>query len=191
MQPATSFEKFSDWDSCYFWGLTTTPPAELNFDSQQLGYLLNLANCDAAISSLAALEPRHVINHKGTTVWAMLFLSLLVNDKEGLQAVAEGKAGICVPVEAVRGAYGGHINWPAEMLRQYSYDFGKHTPFIVPFVRHRSAPEIKQFERSMKSPDGKVEIMGVGRFDEEFPQTLLSLIHNFSGQFGAQFRQSQ
>lgn len=189
MQGTASHEEFSNWQQCYFWGLSTVAPSQLQFNPEQLNYLQGLAGAEAAVCGLDALEPRHLINKAKATAWMLVFLSALHGDKAGLEAAASGKASIYVPAGRLLANFGEHVNWPEQLLQEFSFDFGSHRAFVVPFLRYGSLPAIRQFERSMQSPDGSVEVMGVEHFNDRAPHELLELFHDFGKRLAAQSRQ--
>jgi hypothetical protein len=96
-----------------------------------------------------------------------------------------------IPADAVRGAFSSHVNWPVRLLQKYSFDFGDHRPFVLPFVRHRDAPEPVQMAQSLRSPDGAIEIMGVAEFSEQQPEALLARFHEFCLQHGKDFERRE
>jgi hypothetical protein len=185
---ATSCEKAEDWKHFYFWGISANKPSALSFPVEQLQALLGAVKADCAITSLAALDPRHLINHKGTTAWILLFVHALMNDKEGLAAVANGRSGLFTSAATVHGAFGSHVNWPESLLRKYEFDFGERWPFVIPFIRHREASAPMQMVQSLRSPDGALEVMGVAEFSEQEPEALLALFHAFYQEHGEDFK---
>lgn|GEM_PF-2191594 len=183
-----SSERFEDWKFYYFWGVSATKPSALSFQEQQVQALLSAVGADCAVASLAAVEPKYLINHKGTTVWILLLISALMNDKEGLSAVANGTSSLFMPAPIVHGAFSTHVNWPARLLEQYGADFGDHWPFVIPFVRHHAAGAPQELAQSLRSPDGVTEIMGVAEFSEHRPEALLALFHDFHERHGEDFK---
>ena len=184
----TSYEKAEDWKHYYFWGISATRPAELQFSAEQIQALLSAVRADCSIASLAALEPKHVINHKGTTAWILLYVYALVNDKEGLAAVSAGTSSLFLPADIVHGSFTSHVNWPAQLLDSYGFDFGEHWAFVIPFVRHRESPEPVQMSQSLRSPDGAMEIMGIAQLNEQKPEALLAQFHEFYEQYGSRYK---
>ena len=180
-----SYEKAEDWKHYYFWGISAKRPAKLYISAEQVRALLSAIQADCAIASLAALEPKHLINHKGTTVWILLFVYALMNDKEGLAAVSAGTSSLFLPANIVHGAFTSQVNWPAQLLDRYSFDFGDHWAFVIPFVRHRESPEPVQTSQSLRSPDGAMEIMGIAELNEQRPEALLDQFHEFYKQYGS------
>jgi hypothetical protein len=182
-----SFDSAASWQHFYFWGVSSKPPAELELQTRQLQALLGVVEVDATLASLAAFEPRYLINHKGVTAWMLLFVFAFANNREGLGAVAEGKASLFMPAEALRGSFESHVAWPPQLLAKYSFDFGQHWPFVIPFIRYRNAPAPRPLKESLKSPDGSIEIMGVAEFDEQRPEALLALFHDFHARYGSNY----
>lgn len=183
----TSYEQIDDWKLYYFWGLSSTKPSALTLQQQQMQALLSAVGADCALSSLGALEPRYLINHKGTTVWILLLLYALMNEKEALSAVANGTSSLFMQAARVHGAFGTHVNWPDHLLQQYCADFGGHWPFVIPFVRHQAASAPMQLAQSLRSPDGVMEIMGVAEFSDQQPEALLAVFHDFHERHGKDF----
>ena len=186
----TSYEKVEDWKQYYFWGLSAKKPAELQLSVEHVRTLLGAINADCAIASLAALEPKHLINHKGTTAWILLFIYALMNDKDGLAAVSIGTSGLFLPANIVHGAFTSHVNWPTELLGRYNFDFGDHWAFVIPFVRHHESPEPIQLPQSLRSPDGMIEIMGIAEFNDQRPDALLAQFYEFYKQYGSHYKNS-
>jgi hypothetical protein len=182
-----NFDQAVAWNHFYLWGVTSKLPAEIELQTQQLQALLGAIGAEASISSLAALEPRYLINPKGTTPWTMLFVYAFMNDKDALAAVAQGKAAVCMPAQGMLATFNSHVAWPQSVLDKYPFDFGKHTAFIIPFIRFGTAPVPRPLPQSLKSPDGSIEIMGVAEFNEQRPEALLALFHQFHAQYGKQY----
>ena len=147
----TSCEQIDDWKFYYFWGISSTRPSALAFQAQQVQALLAAVGAECAVSSLAALEPRRLINHKGTTVWILLLLYALMNEKESMSAVANGRASLFMEAARVHGAFGTHVNWPERLLQQYGADFGDHWRFVLPSYGKRHG---KDFERPKDAKPG-------------------------------------
>ena len=185
---AASCEKAEDWKHFYFWGISAKKPSALSFPVEQVQALLGTVKADCAITSLAALDPKHLINHQGTTAWILLFVHALMNDKEGLVAVANGRSGVFTSAATVHGAFGSHVNWPESLLRKYDFDFGDRWPFVIPFIRHREASTPMQMAQSLRSPDCAMEVMGVAEFSEQTPEALLALFHAFHQRHGEDFK---
>jgi hypothetical protein len=183
----TSYEQVDDWKQYYFWGLSDKAPSELSFSVEQMQALLGMVKGECAVASLAALDPKHLINHKGTTTWILLVVFALMNHREELAAVANGTAGLFLSANIVHDAYGSHVNWPERLLQAYSVDFGDRRPLVIPFVRHRDASAPAQLTQSLRSPDGAIEIMGVAEFSEQQPEALLALFHEFYSQHRKDF----
>jgi hypothetical protein len=182
-----SYDQAEDWKQYYFWGVSKTAPSALSLEIGQMQALLGTVRAECAIVSLAALEPKHLINHKGTTAWILLFVYALMNEKEALRAVAEGSQALFMERSRVHGAFGAHVNWPASLLEKYHADFGDHWPFVIPFARHRESPAPMQLTQSLRSPSGAMEIMGVAEFSDTQPEALLALFHQFSLKHGKDF----
>jgi hypothetical protein len=182
-----NFDKAVAWKHYYLWGVASKPPAEIELQAKQLQALLEAIGAEASVSSLAALEPRYLINHKGTTAWMMLFVFAFMNDKEALAAVAEGKAAVCMPAQGMQSTFNSHVAWPKPLLDRYPFDFGKHTAFVIPFIRFGTAAAPRPLPQSLKSPDGSIEIMGVAEFNEQRPEALLALFHQFHAQYGKNY----
>lgn len=187
----TSYEQVGDWKQYYFWGLSKKAPSDLSLSAAQVQALLRSVQAECSVVSLAALAPKHLINHKGTTAWILLVVYALMNDKEALQAVAQGSSALYLQESLVHGAFGAHVNWPAHLLEQYETDFGDHCPIVIPFVRHRASPEPVQLAQSLRAPDGSMEIMGVAEFSETQPEALLAAFHQFYREHGKDFVPAQ
>jgi len=182
-----NFDKATAWNHFYLWGISSKPVAEVEFRPEQLKALLGMVGVDAAVVSLAAFEPRYLINQKGTTAWMLLFIFALMNDREGLEAVANGKAAIYMPAKRLQQDFNSHVAWPAPLLEKFPFSFGESSPFVIPFVRFGGAGAPRPMPQSLKSPDGAIEIMGVEEFDERRPDALLALFHQFHAKYGKNY----
>jgi hypothetical protein len=173
-----SAQEWSHWCFVGFAPMEARAMAELSREQAQS--LLQMVGAPASIGTGVPLDPRHLINAEGTTAWLVMFLMARVNDLDGLRAVAEGRAMLLVPGEALRGAFPSHVNWPAEVLARYRLEPRGLHPFVLPFVLHRSAPSPQPLERSLQAPDGALEIWSVVEFDDADPERLLAEIQRLA-----------
>jgi len=173
----SNFESFSSWRQWYFIGISRDEPASLTLDQEQLQSLFSVINSAAVLSSGSPIDPRVIINHKGTTVWTVLFVLPLMNDKAGLEAVANGNCSLQIPPSTIRGAFGGHVNWPDSILKRYPIGLNSGHLFVLPFLRHKDLAAPIPLSRSVKTPDGKIEILMVKEFDDVNPESMMRSIY--------------
>lgn len=167
------FKKVSTWRQYYFVGLAPARPEAVNISPEQLRALLSTVGADAALATGAALDPRLIINQKGTTAWILLFFLPFYNDQEGLENAARGRASLFIPPDAVRSAFNGHVNWPASVLERFPVDLPSSQLFVLPFLRHASLAAPSPLPQSLRSPDGEVEILAVEEFRDSDPADLM------------------
>lgn len=74
--------------------------------------------------------------------------------------------------------FANHINWPTELLAQYSINLEGFNVFILPFMVPKGAQYNLSLAQSMKTPDGSLEIFGVNKFNEAEPEQLLHNIQS-------------
>ena len=163
----------TEWRHMYFAGVSKQPVNQIDLSEGQISGLLSLINTTAAISSGTAIEPQYLINSKGTTPWLAMYALVHIQDPEALSLVASGKSRIYVPSKFIRSAFGDHINWPRAMLKKYDLSLGQYHVFAIPFLVHRDSPPIGTLSRSMKAPDGSLEIFGVHELLDGNPERLL------------------
>ena len=173
----SNFESYSSWRQWFFIGISKDEPASLTLDQGQLQSLFSITNSAAVLSSGAPIDPRVVINQKGTTVWTLLFVLTLMNDKAGLEAVANSKCSLQIPPSSIRDVFSGHVNWPDSILKRYPIRLKSGHFFILPFLRHKDLTAPVPLSRSVKTPDGEIEILVVEEFDDEDPEGLMRSIH--------------
>jgi len=171
--PAENLESIADWRQWYFVGVARDTPETVSLSAEQLQALFGLVSITSALSCGAALDPRFIINQKGTTVWILLFLLPLYNDKSALAAVANGQSSVFVPEETVRDAFAGHINWPAEILARHPIALENGHLFVIPFLTHKDQPQPTPLERSLRSPDGALEILSCMQLDDSNPEAMM------------------
>lgn len=171
------FDNAEQWSQWCFLGFAPVRAETIEgFDPGQVQSLLSLVQAERVIGSVSPLDPRHLINHKGVTAWSVLFVLALLKNKKGLQAVAEGTGLILVPDDVLRPAFSSHVNWPAQVLDRYRLEPHGAYPFVLPFIVHNSAPRPQQLQRSLRAPDGALEVWAVVEFNESEPEKLLAVI---------------
>ncbi|MCH8497052.1 MAG: hypothetical protein LAT63_01120 [Marinobacter sp.] len=163
----------TEWRHMYFAGVTRLPVNEINLTDAQMGGLLSMVGLNAVVASGAAIEPQYLINQKGTTPWLAMHVLLHVKNPDALDHVASGRLRAHIPPDSIRGAFGTHINWPAELLDKYDLGLGEYRLFSIPFLVHSSVPQIGSLTESMKAPDGSLEVFGLYEFDAGDPEGLL------------------
>jgi hypothetical protein len=173
----SNFESFSSWRQWFFIGVSIDEPASLTLDQGQLQSLFSVTNSAAVLSSGAPIDPRFIINQKGATVWTLLFVLTLMNDKAGLEAVANGKCGLQIPPSSIRDVFRDHVNWPDSILKRYPVGLKSGHFFILPFLRHKDLTAPIPLSRSVKTPGGEIEILVIKEFDDADPESLMRSIH--------------
>lgn len=168
-----NLESLSEWRQWYFVGFSRDNPKTVSLSAEQLQALFGLVGIESALSCGAALDPRLIINQKGTTVWILLFLMPLYNDKSALAAVASGQSSVFVPEESVRDAFASHINWPAEILARHPIELENGHLFVIPFLTHKDQTQPTPLERSLRSPDGALEILSCMQLDDSNPEAMM------------------
>jgi hypothetical protein len=175
------FESLEAWSQWCFVGFASAPAAEMaDFGQEQVQSLLGIVGAEKVVGSVSPLDPRHLINQKGVTAWQVIFTVARFKDLEGLGAVSQGRAMLLLPGTFLRPAFTSHVNWPPELLGRYRLEPRGLHPFVVPFVVHESAPNPRQLERSLGSPDGALEIWSVVEFRESHPEALLAEIQRLA-----------
>ena len=175
-------ESATAWRHYYYYGLSRTDPSSVQLDAQALIGLFSATDVSPAIVSLALIDPKYVINHKGLTAWLFLFLKARVPDSETLKYVAEGKGFSFVSADEMRAVFGTHINWPKEVLERHPYDFTPRRPFVLPFILPNSATPPRSLSQSLISPDASFEIFRVAELDPQDPEKLLAIFDSLSPQ---------
>ena len=172
-KPEEPYVSAIEWRHMYFAGISKRPIQEINLAEVQVSGLLSLIGLNAVISNGAAIEPQFLINSKGATPWVAMYAFVLINDPEALTLIANGKLGVHVPPDFIRGAFGTHINWPKKIIEKYDLVMGAYRLFAIPFLVHNSANQMGRLSQSMKAPDGSLEIFGIYEFNESNPEGSL------------------
>ena len=161
-----------DWKHMYFVGITKQPVTDINLSEAQVGGLLSMVDVKPAIFTGAGLEPRYLINAKGTTPWAAMYVLLRAKDENALHQVASGQTQIHIPSVFIRGSCNSHINWPEELLQKHDLTLGEHSFFLLPFLVDKDLA-VDKLAQSLKAPDGSLEIFGIYEFSDSEPEKLL------------------
>ncbi len=175
-QNALNYESFSAWRQFYFIGISRNEPSSVSLYQDQLQALFEVANAPAVISCSALLDPRLIINQKGSTVWTALFVMPYMNDRLALEATARGKSSLQISPVSMRSAFGGHVNWPEPILTKHPIELKSGYLFILPFLMYRELPAPTAFSRSVKTPDGSVEVLRFEEFDDSNPEGMMKLL---------------
>jgi hypothetical protein len=169
----TEFESFSEWRQWYFFGVSSQSAASLSLNQKQLQALFSVVSLQSVITTEALIDPKLIINEKGTTVWLLLFSLLYYNDKPGLAAVATDTSFVAIPPATIRQTFANHCNWPSALLDKFPIDLKAGSYFLLPFLLHKTQSLPVAMTQTLKSPDGELEILGCSEFDDENPALLL------------------
>lgn len=164
----------TDWEHLYFYGLTRFQLNEVGLDQNMTQALIRMVGVNASVSTGALIDPKYMLNQKGTTPWLAMYALLTVKASDMLIPVQQGRSAAFVPNHVIEPLFVDHINWPIGLLSRYCIDLEGFNVFILPFLVPKGAQYNLSFSQSMKAPDGSLEIVGVGKFDENRPQDLLS-----------------
>ena len=163
----------TEWRQMYFIGISKNNPKEIDLSEGQVKGLLSMVSVGPAISNGAAVDPKFLINSKGTTPWLAMFALVYAKQPSALSVIAEGKSRIHVPTKFVSNVFNSHNNWPSEMFEKYDMTLEGYNIFVIPFLIHSSASPVSNLSQSMKAPDGSLEIFNVNEFSSESPEELL------------------
>jgi hypothetical protein len=166
----------TNWRLWYFHGVSQQAPATLDFGQAQLQSLFSMVGVRCTITTGAVLDPRLIMNAKGTTAWVLLYSLLFFNDKAALAAVAADAAFVAIPAAKVHAAFQSHVNWPVALLERFPLHLQQGTRFVLPFLMHRSQGSPTAMRQSLKTPDGQLEIFGCSEFDDTNPVLLLQTL---------------
>ena len=168
----------TDWVQLYFYGLTKFPLNDVGLNQNMAQALIRMVGVNASVSTGALIDPRYMLNQKGTTPWMAMYALLTIKQPELLTDVHKGTAAAFVPNDAIGSIFVNHINWPTELLSQYNIDLDGFNVFILPFMVPKGSQYNLSFSQSMKAPDNSLEIFGVNKFDENEPENLLCNIQS-------------
>ena len=168
----------TDWEHLYFYGLTKFPLNEVGLNQNMAQALIRMVGVNASVSTGALIDPKYMLNQKGTTPWIAMYALLTMKQPELLTDVHKGTAAAFVPNQAIEPIFVNHINWPTELLSQYNIELEGFNVFILPFMVPKGSQYNLSFAQSMKAPDGSLEIFGVNKFNENEPESLLHNIQS-------------
>lgn len=171
--PAASAEAILDWRQYYFVGVSEDLPSSIELGPGQIAALLSNVGAEASLACGTPLDPKVVINAKGTSVWALLFLIPFSDNKASLVDASQGKCCVCAPPSAVRRNYDSYINWPASLLTRYPLEIQDRHLFVLPFLRHKQLPAPRPMRQWLKTPDGKMAIINCYELNDLDPEGLL------------------
>jgi hypothetical protein len=166
----------TEWEHLYFYGLTKSPINEVGLKQNMVQGLIGMVGAKASVSTGALIDPKYMLNKKGLTPWLAMHVLLTTKQPTLIADVSKGTAAAFVPNDSIEQIFVNHINWPKELLSQYDIEIEGHNVFILPFLVPKGTTYNLSFPRSMKAPDGSLEIFGVGEFDENQPEKLLASI---------------
>lgn len=172
-----SFDKNESWEDWFFIGFTKSPLTEIEYKPETIQTILNIAEIQAVVAGTGGATIENLINKKGTTVWHILYAFAMVNDKEGLELVSQGKTQLFVPRASYQHT---EVVWPVEVLNKYKIHSNDWQPFIIPFLVYGSSSKPKQFENVLSSKDGNRNLFGVFHFDQSNPENIFSIAEHFS-----------
>jgi hypothetical protein len=185
------YDSADEWSYWCFIGFAPVSANEIDdFRPELVQSLFSMVEAQAVVGTVSPLDPRYLINHKGVTAWHALYVLALINDREGLEAVSEGRAMLLVP-GYLRTNYSSHVNWPEQLLNRFRLEPRGSHPFVLPFILHNSAPRPQQLQRSLRAPDGALEIWGVAEFDVSEPAKLLWEVQRLAEHIDREREQSQ
>ncbi len=164
----------TEWKHMYFFGITKQNQNEIDLSQENIGALLSMVNVYSGISTGAAIDPKFLINAKGTTVWLAMYAFLTVSNPEALSEAKKEDALLYLPSDFLNNTFNAHNNWPPELLSAFDLNLKNYNLFAIPFLVPRSERAIKNLPQSLKAPDGSLEVFGVQEFDEAAPEKLLA-----------------
>ena len=176
MNEATTEVSATEWEHLYFYGITKFPINEVSLNQNMAQSLIGMVGIKASVSTGALIDPKYMLNKKGTTPWLAMHALLTIKQPSLLSDVYKGTAAAFVPNEAIEQIFVNHINWPKKLLSQFNIELEGFNVFIMPFMVPKGTEYNLSLKQSMKAPDGSLEIFGADRFDENKPENLLSTI---------------
>lgn len=163
----------TEWKHMYFVAITKKKPSEIDLSQRQIAGLLSMVNVSSGISTGAAIDPKYLINAKGTTVWLAMYALAASSNSESIKSLSSDAGLLFVPNAFLNGAFGDHINWPEKMLKSHNLDLQGYNLIAIPFIVYNSVTNMKKMSQSLKTPDGSLEIFGFHEFSERSPEALL------------------
>jgi hypothetical protein len=162
-----------DWKHMYFLAITKKKPSEINLSQELMSRLLSMINVHSGISTGAAIEPKFLMNAKGTTVWLAMYALIASSNPESLKSLSADEGLLYIPSTFLNGAFGVHINWPEKMLQSHNLTLKDYNLIVIPFIVSNSVTNMKNMSQSLKAPDGSLQVFGFHEFNENSPEALL------------------
>ncbi|WGP00207.1 hypothetical protein QFX18_09115 [Saccharophagus degradans] len=178
MSELTTQLSATNWDHLYFYGLTKSPLSEVGLNQNMVQAIIGMVGVTASVSTGALIDPKYMLNQKGTTPWLAMYALVTMKQPELLDEVFNGAAAAFVPNQAIEPIFIDHINWPSDMLANYDIELEGFNVFILPFMVPNTSRYNLTLSQSMKAPDGSLEIFGAGKFDENKPEDVLASIQD-------------
>lgn len=166
------------WKHAYFFGVTRSPLKEAGLKQNLAESLIKMVGATSFLGTGALIEPKYMINQKGTTPWIAMYVSLLTHHKDVLENIYNNQTAILLPNEFLQDIFMSHINWPTNILEKYDIELNGYNVFILPFLVPNSTEINTTLKQSLKAPDGSVEIFYIDIFDENNPEGLLAKIEH-------------
>jgi fimbrial chaperone protein len=163
----------SDWKYLYFYGISKSAPELADLPQQMVASLLSMQKIDSALSTGALVEPEYLFNAKGVGAWLAMYALVSLKNEAALNSLKSEGGVLFVPSQYVHNALGKNNNWPKDMLARHEITLKGYHLFVLPIVVPSNKSSYTKMSQSLKSPDGKLEIMGIAEFDEKKPEGLL------------------
>lgn len=170
---STDLPSPTEWRQMYFVAITRKKPSEIDLSQELMTKLVSEIEVRSAIYTGAALEPQYLINAKGVTAWIAMWVFITHGNPDLVKSLGTGPGAAWVRPAFMNSAFGAHINWPEKMLRSHNLDVTGHKLVAIPFLVPKNGPALRKLPRSVKTPDGSLEVFGFHEFDEKNPESLL------------------
>jgi len=167
----------TEWKQMYFYAITKKAPSEINLPQNLVASLLGMVGVKSAISTGEAIDPRYIINEKGTTTWLAMYALIATQNPEALTALKENGGLLHVPSPFLNSSFKTHINWPETIISKYNLKLENYNLITIPFLIPEGSGSLTKLSQSMKAPDGSMEIFGFEEFRENKPEHLLGVFN--------------
>jgi len=171
--PLVEPESTVSWKQMYFACLAPDHSGDIDLEPDAVRALLAAVGEKSVVATGAALDPRLVINSTGTTVWTALFALALSSGTHSISAVAKGEYSLFVSPAPIRSAFRSHIQWPNSLLEQHPIHPRGASLLVIPFLHFELHPAPHALSHSIRSTDGRLELIHLGAFSDEDPGAFL------------------
>ena len=180
MPSSGSMGQISHWKAHYFVGVTKKDVGSISLGDSEMESLLNLVGIKTYIATGLAISPEVAVSKIRSSVitpWLSMFAVLARQYPDSIGSLHEKGGIVFLPESLSRGLFSSSTGWPEEILKKYSWGLEGYEPFVMPILIPAASEAPKNFEQSMKSPDGNLELFWISYFDPEKPESLLKDVH--------------